>query len=113
MTTLHPFSTLHESVLPIWSSAAQQGHLSNPSTCAADLFILLHGMLFTNIQLDNFTGMFARFLERLEMEGLGVEEREWVMMGIINLGAVLEYGRASCVVRRAGGFGGVKDGTNE
>jgi protein SMG6 len=69
-------------------------------------------MLFTNIQLDDFTGTLARFLERLEMEGEGVEEREWVMMGITNLGAVLEYGRASSVVRRAGGFGGVKEGTN-
>jgi protein SMG6 len=34
------------------------------------------------------------------MEGEGVEEREWVMMGVVNLGAVLEYtGRASSVVR--------------
>jgi hypothetical protein len=30
----------------------------------------------------------------------------------VNLGAVLEYGRASSAVRQAGGFGGVKDGTN-
>ena len=112
LTTLHPFSTSRESVLPIWSTAAQRSRLSNPSTRAADLFVLLHGMLFTNIQLDDFPGTLARFLERLEMEGEGVEEREWVMMGIVNLGAVLEYGRASSVVRRAGGFGGVKDGTN-
>jgi hypothetical protein len=68
-------------------------------------------MLFTNIQLDDFAGTLARFLERLEMEGEGVEEREWVMMGVVNLGAVLEYGRASSVVRRAGGFG-MKEGTN-
>jgi hypothetical protein len=32
MTTLHPFLTSHESVLPIWSPAAQQSRLSNPST---------------------------------------------------------------------------------
>ena len=44
------------------------------------------------------------------MEGEGVRERGWVMMGIINLGAVLKYGRASSVVRRAGGFG--KEGMN-
>jgi hypothetical protein len=69
-------------------------------------------MLFTNNQLDDFAGTLARFLERLEMEGEGVEEREWIMMGTINLGAVLEYGRALSVVRRAGGFGGVKDGTS-
>jgi hypothetical protein len=34
------------------------------------------------------------------------------MMGVINLSAVLEYGRASSVIRRMGGFGGVKDRTN-
>ena len=79
---------------------------------AIDLFVLLDGMLFTDIQLDDFSGKPARFLERLEMEGVGVEEREWVMMDIINLGAVLEYGRASPVVRRAGGFGRVKGETN-
>jgi protein SMG6 len=35
------------------------------------------------------------------MEGKGVEEREWIMTGVINIGAMLEYGRASSVVRRA------------
>jgi protein SMG6 len=40
------------------------------------------------------------------VKGLG--GHEWVMMGVVNLGAVLEYGRASSVVRRAGGFGGAK-----
>jgi hypothetical protein len=46
------------------------------------------------------------------MEGGGVKGCKWAMMGAINLGAVLEYGRASSVIRRAGGFGGVKEGTN-
>jgi protein SMG6 len=53
----------------------------NLSTRAADFFVLLQGILFINIQLDDFTGMLACFLEWLEMEGEGVEEREWVMMG--------------------------------
>lgn len=52
-------------------------------------------MPFTNIQLRDFPGTLARFLERLKMEGEGVEEREWIMMGIVDLGAVLESGRAS------------------
>ena len=56
-------------------------------------------MLFANIQLDDFPCTLAHFLERIEMEGEGVEEREWIMMGVINIGAILEYGRASSVVR--------------
>jgi hypothetical protein len=67
-------------------------------------------MPFTNIQLDDFTGMLARFLERLEMEGEGVEDRKWIMMCVVNIGAVLEHDRASSVVRKAGGFGGTKEG---
>ncbi|KZP10895.1 hypothetical protein FIBSPDRAFT_962674 [Athelia psychrophila] len=86
------------------SSAAQQARLSGPSTSATDLSILLHGMMF-------FHATLARFLERLEMEGEGIEEREWIMMGVINLGSVLEYGKASGVIRNAGGFG-AREGTN-
>ena len=43
------------------------------------------------------------FIERLEIEG--AEEREWIMMAIINICAVLEYGRASSLLRRVGCFG--------
>jgi hypothetical protein len=64
---------------PYISSAAQQNRLSNPSTRATDLFVLLHGMLFNKIQLDDFRGTLACFLERLEMEGGSVDEREWVL----------------------------------
>lgn len=60
--------------------------------------LLLHGMLFTNIQLKNFTGMLTHFLKRLKMECDNIKEREWIMMGIINLGAMLEYGRASGII---------------
>ena len=66
----HPFLKSLES---IWSLTAKQNRLSNPSTCATDLFVSLHGMLFTHIQLDDFTGTLACFVERLEMEGEGVE----------------------------------------
>jgi protein SMG6 len=31
------------------------------------------------------------------MEGEGVEEREWIMGGVVNIGTMLEYGRASSV----------------
>src|ERR1700685_755284 len=80
MTMLHFFSMLCESVLPIWSSSPT----------------------------SNLTTLQACFLERLEMED-SVKERKWVMMGGINLGAVLKYGKALSVVRQAGGFGGVKE----
>lgn len=102
MTTIHTFSTSRESILPIWSSTAQSRR-SQPDARAPELFVLLHGMLFTNIQLDDFSPTLARFLERIEIEG--AEEREWIMMAVVNIGAVLEYGRPSGVLRKIGGVG--------
>jgi protein SMG6 len=102
MTTLHPFLTSRESILSIWSHAAQ-ARRSQPDAKASDLFILLHGMLFTNIQLDDFQPTLARFIERLEIEG--AEEREWIMMGIINIASVMEYGKPGGVLRKVGCVG--------
>lgn len=60
-------------------------------------------MLFTNIELDDFAPTLSRFLERLEIEG--AEEREWIMMAVTNIGAMMEYGRPGGILRRAGGAG--------
>ena len=108
MTTIHPFSTSRESILPIWSSTAQ-ARRSQPDATVPELFVLLHGMLFTNIQLDDFGPTLSRFLERLEIEG--AEEREWIMMAVTNIGAVLEYGRPGGVLRRMGGTGSRDSGS--
>ena len=51
MITIRLFETAHESVLPIWLQAAQ-ARCSAPDVQAPELFVLLHGMLFTNIQLN-------------------------------------------------------------
>ncbi|KAG6844489.1 hypothetical protein H0H87_006563 [Tephrocybe sp. NHM501043] len=100
MTTLHPFPTSRESILPIWS-VANQKRRAHPDTPARDLFVLLQGMLFTHIQLDDFTPTLARFVERLSMEDL--DEREWIMMAVINVAAIFEYGRPGSVLGRMGG----------
>ena len=98
MIATHPFETARESVLPLWSPAAQ-ARRSAPDARAPELFVLLHGMLFTNIQLDDFSPTLARLLERLSIEE--PEAREWTMMAAINIGALLEYGRPQGVLRRA------------
>ncbi|KAJ7109155.1 hypothetical protein C8R44DRAFT_277493 [Mycena epipterygia] len=102
MTTVHPFLTSRESVLPMWSIAAQTRR-ALPEAHLVDLFVLLHGMLFTNVQLDDFQPTLARFIERLEIEG--AEEREWIMMAVVNICAVLEYGKPTGVLKKAGGVG--------
>ncbi|KAF7295122.1 PINc domain-containing protein [Mycena indigotica] len=102
MTTLHPFMTSRESVLPMWSASAQ-ARRALPEARQVDLFILLHGMLFTNIQLDDFPATLGRFIERLEIEG--ADERDWTMMAVINICAILEYGKVTGVLKKAGGLG--------
>ena len=102
MIAIRPFETARESVLPLWSQAAQ-ARRSAPDARAPELFVLLHGMLFTNIQLDDFSSTLARLLERLRIEE--PEGREWVMMAAVNIGALLEYGRPHGFLRRSCGLG--------
>ena len=101
MTTLQPFTTARESVLALWSPSAQLRR-SSPEAHVSDLFILLHGMLFTNIQLDDFQPTLSRFLERLQIQEL--EERDWMMMAVVNIGSVLEYGRPTAVLKQVSGI---------
>lgn len=97
LTTLHPFLTSRESVLPIWSVAAQTRR-ALPDAHVTELFVLIHGMLFTNIQLDDFQPTLARLLERLDIDI--TEEREWIMMAIINVASIYEYGKPSGIIKR-------------
>ncbi|KAI0721532.1 hypothetical protein C8T65DRAFT_705109 [Cerioporus squamosus] len=104
MIALHPFSTARESILGMWSPTAQ-ARRQVPEARLTDLFVCLHGMLFTNIQLDDFKRVLARFQEKLQIgEGEQVEEREWIMMALINVGSLLEYGRPTAVLRRVAGI---------
>ncbi|PPQ98054.1 hypothetical protein CVT26_003049 [Gymnopilus dilepis] len=94
ISTLHPFLTCRDSVVPPWSLTAQTRR-SAPDARASELFVLLHGMLLTNIQFDDFQPMLACFIEHLEIEG--AEEPKWIMMGVINVSSVLEYGHPNAV----------------
>jgi hypothetical protein len=55
------------------SASKSKARRSVPDAKISDLFILLHGMLFTNIQLDDFQPTLARFIERLEIEGASLQ----------------------------------------
>ena len=96
MTTLQPFTTAQESILALWTPSAQLRR-SSPEARVSDLFILLHGVLFTKVQLDDFQSTISRLLERLQIEE--IEERDWMMMAVINIGSILEYGRPTAVLK--------------
>ena len=72
-----------------------------------DLFVRLHGMLFTRIDLDSFSPVMSRYMERLEEDArlsvggnATITQVDWIIMAAVNLAAVLQYG-TSGVVRKA------------
>jgi protein SMG6 len=68
MITFNAFATSREAILAVWSPAAQSRR-QQPEASLSDLFVLLHGMIFTNIQMDDFQRVLARFEEKLIIEG--------------------------------------------
>ncbi|KAF7440905.1 hypothetical protein PC9H_001254 [Pleurotus ostreatus] len=100
MTALHPFLASREAgILPIWSAELQARRLL-PGAGVSDLFVLIHGMLFTASQLCDFETTLVRFLEKLAVDG--AEDKEWIMMAVVNIGAVLEYGKPEGTLKQAG-----------
>ncbi|KAF7340962.1 PINc domain-containing protein [Mycena sanguinolenta] len=98
LTLQFPFMPSRDALLPMWS-VDTQARRALPEAHLVDLFLLLHGMLFTDIRFDNFQATLRRFIARLETEC--VEERDWIMMSIVNVCAVLEYGNPAGVLRKA------------
>jgi protein SMG6 len=70
----------------------------------------MHGMLFTKIELDNFDGVFDRFMERLtedlhmgtvDSAGRPIPQVEWLTMAIVNMAAMMQYGIDDGMIRKA------------
>ncbi|GAA5893303.1 hypothetical protein JCM6882_007999 [Rhodosporidiobolus microsporus] len=120
LTAAHPYPAARESILPLFDSDAQSRR-TLPDVSKPDLFVHLHGMLFTKISLDDFDDVLERFIERLREEGwhLGkgrsreemgggkggkgerpFEDKDWFMLGVINVAALLQYGAEDGVLRK-------------
>ena len=115
LSAMRPHEAARESILPLFDLSLQ-AQRSSPEANAIDLFIRLHGMLFTRIQLDDFPAVLERYLERIEEDAsretansLGktvfaagtITQVDWMLMASINIAAMLEYGAPSGVLRRA------------
>lgn len=68
MIAVHWFETSREAIQWMWSGPAHARRQA-PDASLTELFIHLHGMLLTKIQLDDFKPMLARFEEKLHIEG--------------------------------------------
>ncbi|KAH9814891.1 hypothetical protein DFH28DRAFT_1082641 [Melampsora americana] len=119
LTASHPYLPARESILPFFESE-HQSRRTRPEVSINDLFVHLHGMLFTKIQLDDFHEELARFMEKLTEDRVLSErlhrasdfdrlptvdakpvmsDASWVMMATINICALLQYGADDGVVR--------------
>ncbi|KAK0534669.1 hypothetical protein OC834_001793 [Tilletia horrida] len=65
LTTSHPYPPARETMLPMCDREHQVRRLQ-PGASASDLFIHLHAMLFTRVDLDNFEDVFARYKEAIK-----------------------------------------------
>lgn len=119
LTTAHPYLSTRESILPLFEEEHQARRTQSDVT-QQELFVHLHGMLFTKISLDDFDECLERFLERLRQEAWALNkargdtttttthledtpvfgDREWCMLGIINIAALLQYGTEDGVLRK-------------
>lgn len=110
LTASHPYVTTKESILPLFDLALQTKRF-DPDAPACELFLLLHGMLFTKIQLDDFTVVLERFLERLEEDAHAegdqstfrkqLPQTDWLLMASINVAAIMQYGAEDGLLRKA------------
>ncbi|PPQ98039.1 hypothetical protein CVT26_003101 [Gymnopilus dilepis] len=91
-----PFPDLSR-ICPPHMDPTAQSRRSAPDARASELSVLLHGMLFISIQLDDFRPTLVRIIKWLE-----IEEHEWITKGV---SSGLEYGRANGLLRRLGCIG--------
>ncbi|KAG8857607.1 hypothetical protein FRB96_005625 [Tulasnella sp. 330] len=98
LVATHGCDIARESILPLFSLSSQ-GARYQPSSSAPSIFVLLQGQLFTRIQLDDFAPTLARFIERLTLFPTEVAESDWTMMGVLNICAMLEYGKPDGLLR--------------
>ncbi|GAA5857330.1 hypothetical protein JCM9279_000299, partial [Rhodotorula babjevae] len=120
LAATHPYVSARESILPLFEDEHQQRR-TQPDVTKAELFVHLHGMLFTKISLDDFAPARDRFLERLQEErwallksrdewlALSREDkgdqapfgdREWFMLGVVNVASLLQYGADDGVLKK-------------
>uniref|UniRef100_V5EZX4 PIN domain-containing protein n=2 Tax=Kalmanozyma brasiliensis (strain GHG001) TaxID=1365824 RepID=V5EZX4_KALBG len=106
-----PFSPARDSILPLFNQEQQASRLHRESS-VEELFLYLHGILITRVQLDDFEPVFDRLMAKLarlveERGPAGIPQSVWTMMASINIASLFQYGAqdsllASLLLEQAG-----------
>ena len=99
LTASHPYTSAKESLLPLFDSV-EQARRTRPEVGVSELFVHLHGMAFTRIGLDDFENQMERFQERLAVDETLITPAQWIMMAVINIGALMCFADAGNALRR-------------
>ncbi|CAO1621927.1 unnamed protein product [Jaminaea pallidilutea] len=97
LTAAQPYQAAKESLLSLFDSTHQHRRVQDDASLF-DRFIHLHGLLITQADIDSFGSAVDRFLQELDsivtskgwVEGIG--PASLMMMGCINVAALLQYG---------------------
>ena len=101
LTSSHPYLKARESILVHFERDLQKRRIL-PDATLVDLFVYLHGILFSKVQLDDFENIFIRFKDKLQAvvssdvdSSTRAEEKvsqsAWMMMATINIASMLQY----------------------
>lgn len=91
-----PFASARDSILTLFDQERQARRLRRDSSIE-DLFLYLHGILITRVQLDDFEPVSQRLLTRLtklveEQGPATLQQSVWTMMAMINIAGLFQYG---------------------
>lgn len=96
----HEFPTARESILGLFDLASQRRQerkRSGKGEAVMDLFVRLHGMLFTRIELDKFDEVLDDFIRKIGEE---VGQVDWMIMAAVNIAGMMQYGSSEGVIRK-------------
>lgn len=103
LTAAQPYSAARESLLPLFDASHQRRRVE-PEASLVDLFVHMHGMMITKVQLDDFDAVLERYEEQLltKVDALGWEHgigvSQLMMMASVNLAALMQYGAEGAVL---------------
>lgn len=97
-----PFASARDSILLLFEQQRQARRVRRDSPIE-ELFLYLHGILITRVQLDDFEPVFDRLMAKLtrlvEKQGpAGLPQSTWTMMAAINIAGLFQYGAEDSVL---------------
>ncbi|PWZ02136.1 hypothetical protein BCV70DRAFT_157162 [Testicularia cyperi] len=102
LVTAKPYGNAKESILTMFDQQHQSLRY-RPDSSVEELFVYLHGILITRVQLDDFEPVCAELLAKIRrsVEDKGTRclpQSVWMMMACINIAALLQYGSDDSVL---------------